>query len=204
MFIHDAKLFALNNRSIIETAPLQIYSSALIFAPEMSLVRKQFTKQIPSWITGLPKVQQEWNSLLQTLEGRSGVKAVAFSLDGKLVASASEGGKAVRLWDSATGASLQTLEGHLGQVNAVAFSSDGQYLDTNMGQLSIGSYFPSVIPPQSKSMGERGISVNETWVVQGMEKVLWLPSDYRATCAAVRNNVLVMGHASGRDFYPWI
>jgi hypothetical protein len=46
-FIHDAKRFALYNRSIIETAPLQIYYSALIFAPEMSLVRKQFYEPGP-------------------------------------------------------------------------------------------------------------------------------------------------------------
>jgi hypothetical protein len=34
MFVHDAIRFALYNRSIIEKAPLQLYCSALVYAPE--------------------------------------------------------------------------------------------------------------------------------------------------------------------------
>ncbi|OCK77258.1 hypothetical protein K432DRAFT_259588, partial [Lepidopterella palustris CBS 459.81] len=68
-FLYDAKRFVLNNRSIIEYAPLQIYCSALVFAPQRSLVRKEFEQQMPSWIPGLPKVQEEWSLALQTLEG---------------------------------------------------------------------------------------------------------------------------------------
>ncbi|KAI9776915.1 MAG: hypothetical protein M1839_009157, partial [Geoglossum umbratile] len=125
-FLHDAERFTLRFRSVLEDAPLQVYSSALIFAPEMSIIRKTFADHIPGWVNMISKVENDWDSCRSVLEGHSGpVSAIAFSPDGQLVASASWD-NTVRLWETATGSCRSTLEGHSGCIRAVAFSPDGQ------------------------------------------------------------------------------
>jgi RNA polymerase sigma factor (sigma-70 family) len=62
------------------------------------------------------------------LEGHAGgVKAVAWSPDGKTIATGGND-KTIRLWDATTGKERRKLEGHEGAVESVAFSPDGKRL----------------------------------------------------------------------------
>ncbi|KAH7201310.1 hypothetical protein DER44DRAFT_441261 [Fusarium oxysporum] len=109
-FVADAVRFLQAYFSAIAEAPLQIYS-CLGFAPSKSVVRRTFEHAIPRWISNLPKVEENWDACLLTLEGHSStVNSVVFSHDLKKVASASSD-KMIRIWNTETGECERELKG---------------------------------------------------------------------------------------------
>jgi WD40 repeat protein len=88
-----------------------MYYSAILFSPETSITRRLYSYQVPKWILRKPTISENWSPYLQILSHSDWVLAVAFSPDGKLVASGSSN-NTVRLWDAATGTERRALKGH--------------------------------------------------------------------------------------------
>ncbi|KZN90042.1 Vegetative incompatibility protein HET-E-1 [Penicillium chrysogenum] len=122
--LEDANRFILKNVQVINNAPLQVYCSALVFAPRSSTIRRLFNSQRSSWISVLPQVEESWGTEPQILKGHSElVSSVAFSRDGQRIISGSYD-KSIKLWDAQTGLGLQT-HNYSCPIWSVAFSLDG-------------------------------------------------------------------------------
>lgn len=131
------KRFILNFRSVIEAAPLQIYSSALVFSPKKSIIREQFWEEVPPWIVDVVSAEEDWNPSLLTLEHSGPVRQVIFSPDGQLLIS--NGFDIPKAWDTTTGA----LRGAFPDISTslfgatistkVALSPDGKFLACTSG-----------------------------------------------------------------------
>ncbi len=67
---------------------------------------------------------------------RSAVKSVAYSPDGKFIATGSRD-NSVKLWEVATGREIRTFTGHLSTVNTIAFDPTGKLMATGSSDMSI-------------------------------------------------------------------
>ncbi|KAL9016281.1 MAG: hypothetical protein Q9185_006377 [Variospora sp. 1 TL-2023] len=122
--VEDARRFILNNRGLIEDAPLQAYASALVFAPSESLIRNCYLDQQPSWLNQHSTVERRWGSCIQTVNLFEWVSSLAFSSDGKYIVAGLHRGE-IKLLDAATGALHSILEGHSGKVSTMTFMRNG-------------------------------------------------------------------------------
>ncbi|KAH0562075.1 hypothetical protein GP486_003227 [Trichoglossum hirsutum] len=162
-FLEDARRFILAHRYIADLAPLQLYSSAIAFTPQTSIVKK-FYSQVS---VELRKCPITWGPELQKLEGHTGsVYAVAFSQDGSLLASGSRD-HTVKLWNPSTGREVQTLYGHANPVKAVAFSHDGLLLASGSNDTTVRLWNPNTGQEVQTLKGHTGIVFAVTFSPEG-------------------------------------
>ncbi|KIJ22902.1 hypothetical protein M422DRAFT_84675, partial [Sphaerobolus stellatus SS14] len=134
----DASYFISNFKKAIGTSTPHIYLSALAMAPPTSLLKQEYIKDFQRMLRSVGKRRKGWKHELQPLQGHRGtVLTVAFSPDGKHIASGS-GDETIQIWDAKTGDTVgEPLQGHKGAVWAVAFSPDGKHIVSGSGDETI-------------------------------------------------------------------
>ncbi|KAJ5425059.1 hypothetical protein N7465_000129 [Penicillium sp. CMV-2018d] len=119
--VHDASRFIRYHKVGIESGPLQVYSSSLIFSPAQSMTKLCYQKERVDWIIQGPSIEDDWSACIQTLEGHDlDVPCIAWSQDGRRLASASKD-KTARIWDSITGQCISVLRGHEDELRTMAW-----------------------------------------------------------------------------------
>jgi WD40 repeat protein len=150
---------------------------------------------------------------VKTLEGHlHGITSVAFSPNGTQVISGARD-PTVRLWNAAIGALLETLKGHSSYVSSVVFSPNGTqvvdiFRDETVGpwDAAIGALLETLqghssfvtlvaFSPDGKLPS---LFVSKRWISKGLADILWLPPDYRPTCIAIWDEIIVIGHSLGK------
>ncbi|KIO19725.1 hypothetical protein M407DRAFT_222263, partial [Tulasnella calospora MUT 4182] len=128
---NDAYRFITEFQDPLSFGALHVYSSAISFCPRKTKLWEFYGSEAGiRFLHGEPR--SEWSARLWSRSARSQVNSVAYSPDGKTIASGCEDGT-VHLWDAETGLRVgKPLQGHTGAVNAVAFHP-------NSSQLSSGS-----------------------------------------------------------------
>jgi WD40 repeat protein len=102
------------------------------------------------------------------------VLSIAFSPDGKVLASAGSD-NTIRLWDVATGQLIgQPLTGHTNWVNSVAFSPDGKILASGSADATIRLWDTSTMLSANAATGQPAVDVL-TGHMSGVESVVFSP-----------------------------
>lgn len=123
---------------MINTTPLQLYVSGLLFAPASSKMKRLFSEHLPDWILSMPHTtENSWGAEIGTLEGSDSVDdhCIAFSPNGLMLAAGAQDGT-IRLWNAVTGALLQKLSPGWDFVRALVFSPDSELLISCSGNIS--------------------------------------------------------------------
>ncbi|RDW64443.1 uncharacterized protein DSM5745_09854 [Aspergillus mulundensis] len=177
--IQDTSRFLMANRVIISEAPLQIYCSALLFSPSSSVIKKLFTRDIPSWFLKRPDVPVRWPSSITLGSFMQSATCLDFSPDGKTLVSGYDDGS-IRFWDIRTGFLQQTISERPWYVVSVQYSHDGKRVLTGANgavclyDVMTGTLLREPGEPDSVAGGRAAFSHDGQLIITGNEQAaIW-------------------------------
>ncbi|KAF3103330.1 hypothetical protein TWF706_004938 [Orbilia oligospora] len=184
-FLYDIRRFVQYRQAIIAENPLQIYSSAVLFSPQESIIAKLFSDSLPEWIIavgGRENIYKDWGPLIQTFRTRllvnhdqvsdfdhCGIKSIAISADGKYLASspASNNSSSITIWDFTSGIILKKLESHSGTVRALAFSASTAKLASASDDTSTRTW--NILSGENQLLFQGRDVISLAWLLQNSE-----------------------------------
>ncbi|CAG8090975.1 unnamed protein product [Penicillium salamii] len=125
LVLMDAKRFFRTHASTIENAPLQFYSSAMLFSPTSSITRQRYHHEVQGWTLPNPGLSEVWAQHIQRVDWGCPANDLVFSQDGRLLAAALAMG-AVIVWEATTLTQAKVLPADAEIIVSVAFSPDGR------------------------------------------------------------------------------
>ncbi|ETS05239.1 hypothetical protein M419DRAFT_71348, partial [Trichoderma reesei RUT C-30] len=126
--LEDAERFVFSFRPVIQETPLQIYNSALVFSPTMSIVRKTFASNSPTYIKGMPQVDTHWSACIQSIESkdRDAERPVGIQLlSNETLVSGLHAGS-VKIWDLNSASCLHDFDIESDKAHEFAVSPEGK------------------------------------------------------------------------------
>ncbi|KAL6691296.1 putative wd40 protein [Trichoderma pleuroticola] len=126
--IHDAMRYIIRNERMIKKHPLQLYVSGLLFAPAVSAVKRQFSGELPDFISMTKNVDETWGAELGKLQYSLDPTCWAISATGFELAAGFED-MTIRLWSTVSGKILAFWSaGESDCIRDIAFSLGGGLL----------------------------------------------------------------------------
>ncbi|KAK5989962.1 Vegetative incompatibility protein HET-E-1 [Cladobotryum mycophilum] len=178
----------------LEHRPLSLHTNSMniTFSPDGNLlaIRDWHSVQILDGTTGAQQKR------LPSFDGADlPNNAIAFSPNGDTLALIN--GNRLKIWDISTCTVKQTLKNDSYYwIQDIAFSIDGQLLNTNIGSINISS--------QSDTTNEASahdLFFDGEWISGGGKHLLWIPKDYRGDRSVfVHGDTVMFGHSQGVTF----
>ncbi|PVG01142.1 WD40 repeat-like protein [Serendipita vermifera] len=159
-FSQDGQRFVRSFAIPISQATGHIYRSALHFAPQQSLIRRQYLSISKETAIGMQFGLTAWQSLELVLSGHKyPIFALGLSRDGQRIVSGSDD-HTVRMWNVETGEVIGgPLRGHGSSVFSVAFSHDGTRVVSGSGDNTIRIWNVEDGEPVGGPLGDHQSSV---------------------------------------------